>query len=77
MWCEFSFGHGEEFQMILFAGRIEGTSRLRNPKLPASGRGAKMRGTGPSGGTCGVQLQLQHPQWRNTCILAFVRIGLT
>jgi hypothetical protein len=48
MWCEFSFGHGEEFQMILFAGRIEGTSRLRNPKLPASGRGLK----------CGVQGRL-------------------
>jgi hypothetical protein len=61
--------------MILFAGRIEGTSRLRNPKLPARGRGAKMRGRWPSCGTCGVQLQ--HPQWRNTCILAFVRIGLT
>jgi hypothetical protein len=44
MWCEFSSEHGEEFQMILFAEGIEGTSRLRNPKLPARGRGAKMWG---------------------------------
>jgi hypothetical protein len=39
MWCEFSSGHGEEFQVILFAESIEGTSRLRNPKLPARGVG--------------------------------------
>jgi hypothetical protein len=45
MWCEFSFGHDEEFQVILFAESIEGTSRLRNPKLPARGVGLK----------CGVQ----------------------
>jgi hypothetical protein len=44
--------------------------------LSARGRsGAKMWGTRLSCGTCGVQLQ--HPQWRNTCILAFVLTGLS
>jgi hypothetical protein len=61
--------------MILFAESTEETSRLRNPKLLVRGRGAKMWGTGLFCGTCGVQLQ--HPQWRNTCILAFVLIGLS
>jgi hypothetical protein len=61
--------------MIIFTESIEGTSRLRNPRLSARDRGAEMLGTGLSCGTC--EVQLQHPQRRNTCILAFVLIGLS